>query len=272
MKTAVVMPCGPGDDWQDTLNSIRRYTTDARIYLIDDGAGVADVDATVIRAERGVTGSRGGLWTNLARAYLVALSDGFDVLVRIDADAVMLGHGLADVAASRFALDPQLGLLGSYRIGPDGTLRDFAPARRAIERQAGWRGGRRAGRHALLRELLRSAYANGYVLGEHPLGGAYIHRYETVAEIATRGWLATDVFRDSSISEDHLMGLMTVAAGFRIGDFGGPDDPMALRWIGLPASPAELLATGKLVTHSVRQYGDTVEAEIRRQFAAHRHA
>jgi hypothetical protein len=64
--------------------------------------------------------------------------------------------------------------------------------------------------------------------------------------------------------------MLTVAAGYRIGDFSGPDDPMALKWIGLPAHPDELLARGKLVTHSVRSWQDLDQAQIRAIFAAAR--
>jgi hypothetical protein len=63
------------------------------------------------------------------------------------------------------------------------------------------------------------------------------------------------------------MSMLTIAAGFKIGDFGGPSDPMALRWQGLPAHPTALLAAKKLVTHSVRSWGDLGEAEIRGIFA-----
>jgi hypothetical protein len=69
------------------------------------------------------------------------------------------------------------------------------------------------------------------------------------------------------LADDHLMSLLTVAAGFRIADFGGPEDPLALKWRGLPAHPAELLADGKLITHSVRSWDDLSERQIRSIFA-----
>jgi hypothetical protein len=45
---------------------------------------------------------------------------------------------------------------------------------------------------------------------------------------------------------------------------------MAMRWRGLPAHPDELLAKGKLLTHSVRFWGDLREPEIRGIFRAAR--
>jgi hypothetical protein len=66
------------------------------------------------------------------------------------------------------------------------------------------------------------------------------------------------------------MALLTRAAGYRIGDFGGPIDPLALKWQGLPAHPADLLNAGKLVTHSVRSWQDLTERQIRDIFAKER--
>jgi hypothetical protein len=63
------------------------------------------------------------------------------------------------------------------------------------------------------------------------------------------------------------MALLTMAAGYQIGDFGGLTGPMALKWRGLPAHPADLLAAGKLVTHSVRSWQDLGERQIRGIFA-----
>ena len=52
-----------------------------------------------------------------------------------------------------------------------------------------------------------------------------------------------------------LTTLLTIAAGFRIGDFGGPADPLALRWRGLPAHPAELLAGGLRIRCDLPEQG-----------------
>ena len=41
---------------------------------------------------------------------------------------------------------------------------------------------------------------------------------------------------------------------------------MALKWRGLPAHPADLLAAQKLVTHSVRSWADLDEKQIRTIF------
>ena len=156
------------------------------------------------------------------------------------------------------------------RIGPDGATRDFSPAAGELKHEVGWLGLRRPPLRRTLRTLLREAERHGYEPGEHALGGAYLHRGEAVREIARRGWYDLPEFGASGLSEDHLMALITRAAGFRIADFGGPGDPMALRWRGLPAAPEQLVASGALLTHSVRFFADIEEPAIRAYFAAAR--
>ncbi len=122
-------------------------------------------------------------------------------------------------------------------------------------------------RRARLRKYLNLARAHGYVDGEHALGGAYIHSYEAASSLYRNGWLDQPLLASSKLGEDQIMALLTRAAGWRIADFGGPEDPMALKWRGLPAHPDDLLARRKLITHSVRGWNDLTEPEIRQTFA-----
>ncbi len=55
---------------------------------------------------------------------------------------------------------------------------------------------------------------------------------------------AGDRYRSANGSE---MGLLAVAAGYRIADFGGLGDPTAIRWRGLPAHPHDLLSNQELI-------------------------
>jgi hypothetical protein len=275
------MPVGPNDEALDSVRSVLHYIRPPRtVVLVDDTQGHVDLaaaaalsdDVHVLPAPANATGARGGLWVKLAAGYRRALElCAFDVLLRIDADALVIGPGVEAAARERFRADPQLGMLGSYRIGPDGGVRDFAPAAAILRHESGLRGRLRDRRlRALLRELRAAAEANGYRAGEHPLGGAYLHSGAAVRALAANGWLDLPPLARSGLSEDHLFALLTVGAGFRIADFGGPEDPLAVRWRGLPAHPSQLLAAGKLVTHSVRSFGDLDEGTIRRLFAAAR--
>jgi hypothetical protein len=189
----------------------------------------------------------------------------FDVLLRLDTDALLLGPGLAEAAAAQFHAKADVGALGAYRIGPDGGIRDWTSARRLVRAHTGLRGLRYLSCRRTLRGLVASA--PGYVLGEHALGGAVIYRGEMLREIYRRGLLKFPELANSRLGEDHIFGLITVASGYRTDDFSKPGDPMAARWKGLPFSPDELLKSGKLVTHSIRSWNGMSEQEIRDHFA-----
>lgn len=283
MRVVIVMPVGPGEEIGDTLESVLAYADASRaVLLVDDsGAGPsgpvrqagARAGVHVVPAPPGAAGSRGGLWVKIAAGYRHACERfDFDLLLRMDTDALLLGPGVEDAALRRFAEDARLGLLGSYRTGPDGAARDFAPAARILAREAGALGLRRPRLRAPLRRLLAEARRAGYQPGEHALGGAFLHSAAAARALHARGWLGLGRLAASGLGEDHLFALMTVAAGFRIGDFGRPGDPLALRWKGLPQHPDALLAGGALVTHSVRGYGDLDEAAVRERFARARRA
>lgn len=278
---AVVVPAGPADDVHDTVESILHFTeAPRRIVVVDDsGHNLArsleamSSDVFVLPAPAAPPGTLGTLWIKIAVAYRNLLSSfAFDVLLRLDTDALLIGPHIAKLACDRFAANERVGMLGSYRIGPDGAARSWADPAATLRRECGLRGMDRPAMRSVLRSLRTAALANGYVDGEHALGGAFVHSRAAVLAMADRGWLDLPALERSHLGDDHLFSLITRAAGYRIGDFGGPDDPLALRWKGLPAAPSHLLAHGKVVTHSVRFWQDMGEAEIRSIFAASRRA
>ncbi|GAA3227959.1 hypothetical protein [Actinocorallia longicatena] len=276
-RVAVVIPAGPRDDVVDTVHSVLHYLTDpAAVVVVDDTRGLRDLSSLpalgveIVPAPGNARGGQGGLFVKLAAGFRHALDlGGFDLLLRLDADALVIGPGLEKAAAERFAAAPGVGMLGSYRIGPDGGRRDWTPAATSVRAESGPRGLRHPSLRARMRELVAAALPHGYEYGEHPLGGAYLLRADVLGELGARGWLDLPELARSKAGEDHLFGLLVRAAGYAIGDFGGPDDPLAVRWKGLPASPDELVHD-KMVTHSVRHWADLTETEIRRRFAGHR--
>jgi hypothetical protein len=286
VRIAVIVPAGPRDDVLDTVSSVVQYTGPSRVILVVDDAGQAadgsraaalrslSPDVTVMPAPSVRQALFGGLWAKLGAGYRWILERYEPGLVlRLDADALMIGAGIEQAAEDAFGADPRVGLLGAYRVGPDDGLRDFSWAARQIRAAAGLPGFLHPRRRLAVRRYLRLARGHGYTDGEHALGGAYLHSYAALSRIRAHGWLAeAPMFTGAMIGDDHLISLMTVAAGYRIADFSGSADPMALTWRGLPAHPADLLARGKLVTHSVRSWGDLTEAEIRGIFAAARAA
>lgn len=278
VRIAVVIPAGPHDNVLDTLASVVHYSDPSRIVVVvDDGSQLSrsperlkefPADIAIIKAPIGAAGGQGGLWVKLSAGYRWILERYQPRLIlRLDADAVLLGSGLESAAEKLLSEVPELGLLGSYRIGPDGQLRDFAPVAQQLRGEMGLRGLRHPRCRSSLRSFFRLALLQGYVPGESVLGGAYIHSLEAARCLYDKGWLDQPQLAESKLGEDHIMTMITRAAGYGIGDFGNPEGPMALKWRGLPADPHELLATGKLVTHSVRSWHQLTEQQIRNIFA-----
>lgn len=275
---AIIIPAGPRDDVLDTIASAVHYTQPSRIIVVIDDTSAQDdainripalwADTVVIPAPPRAPGTQGGLWVKLAAGYRWVL-ERYEprMILRLDADALFIGRGLESRAARIFASDPAVGLLGSYRIGPDGGARDRSWAARQLRVETSLRGLTHPRCRSTLRHLLDLGRNYGYRDGESALGGAYIHSYKAAEYINRNGWFSLPWLASSRLGEDHIMALLTAAAGFRIKDFGGPADPLALRWQGLPAHPADLLTAGKLVTHSVRSWQDLSERQIRGIFA-----
>jgi len=278
VRIAVIIPAGPRDDILDTLASVRQYTDSSRvIVVIDDTSGAhGDLAAlspgvTVLPPAAARPGTWGGLWIKVAAAYRWVLERYRPGLIlRLDADALMLGPGLETVAEEAFARLPQAGLLGSYRTGPDGGPRDFSPVARQLRAETGPAGLRHPRLRAGLRGVLAAAREHGYTDGEHVLGCGYLHSFAAAGALYRGGWLDLPWLEPSRLGDDQIMSLLTVATGYQIADFGGPTDPLALKWRGLPAHPDRLIETGKLITHSVRSWESLTERQIRDIFAAAR--
>ena len=282
-RTGVVLPVGPNDTDGafDTLASALYYLDESRVIVVVDDTGAhagfgdraraLSPDIVVLPAPPRAAGGLGGLWVKIAAGYQWLLERYEpEILLRLDADALIIGAGIEECAAREFAKDAAVGLLGSYRIRSDGGLRDWSWPARRLRIEAGIRGWRHPRSRARLRKLVALARQHGYIDGEHTLGGCYIHSQRAAGDIHARGWFRETSFAASKLGEDHLMALLTVAAGYRMADFGRPEDPMALIWKGLPSHPDDLLARKKLVTHSVRSWEGLGESEIRSIFRAAR--
>ena len=279
VRVVVVMPVGPDDDAVDTIASAQHYLGPSRAILVVDDTGDPSRGAAIdqlgdevhVIHSSGDPGKTGGLFLKIGAAYRYALERfNFDVLLRLDADALIIGPRPEEDALTKFAAEPELGLLGSFRVRSDGVTRSMASAAKLLRHEAGWLGIRNPPRRRTLRNWLIEARTHGYADGEHALAAAYFHRRECVDDIARRGWFDRAPLNSSKLGDDHLISLLTVAAGWRLGDFGGPDDILALRWRGLPIHPEELLLRQKKITHSVRAWGDMDERAIRAKFAAAR--
>ncbi|MFQ8431383.1 hypothetical protein [Amaricoccus sp. W119] len=280
-----LIPVGPDADPKflaDTVDSVLHYASvPTAVLLLDNGRkGVPDQVAlgrpgVAVVASRGLSGKSGRLYLNLAGAieYLLDTST-CDLILRLDDDGLVIGRG-GDLAAMRyFDENPQVAIAGSHHVDCMGKSRGFtAPARRLTYLAT-------VGRVTVpeasrtVRKLMRAARSNGYVLGEHCLGGFYLWNARAIRDIRARVGLAHDSLMDAGLEEDHIFSLIARAAGYRLGDLASGDHPVGAAWRGLPAAPARLLEMNKKFIHSVRSGPPGApamdEAEIRRFFAAQR--
>ncbi len=298
VRLIVVIPVGPGTNMEfvrDTINSVVCYTRESRRIVVVDNTGAnacadlsdeyPDVDVVAtpevfgVNAELYLTGSRG---------YLHALARfDFDVLLRMDVDALIIGGGAEEEAYRLFSEDPSIGALGSYRVDCNMHPRDWKKVGEQVKLEARlapltWHS-KAYGAYLLrryfykgnrgvwsYRRILANAIGNGYMLGEHFMGGAVFFSGECIRRLHEAGLLFRTDLRWSRLADDQLVSLLIRSIGMRIVDFCPDPMPMGLRWRGLPDSPENLVARGKKVIHSTKFWKDMNEKQIRKIFREQR--
>jgi hypothetical protein len=279
VRVAVVMPVGPQcqvEFVEDSLESVRHFVPDARIIVLDDsgratGATAArNFGATVI--DTPLRGKKGALYLTLSDGFLAALEEPFDVLLRMDTDALVAGSRFVEAAARLFSAHPSIGLAGMYRVQYDSSQYDWSPARFATTRTFKPRRWiRNPYRAAISGSLALRSRWHGYPLGANVFGGICLYSRNGLEGLRDKRLLARDTLSRLSMMEDHLYSLLVTAAGFDLADLAdGEESLMGTRWLDLPASPEQLLADGRELIHSLRRWEEMNEREIRAVFAAAR--
>ena len=182
VELTVVIPVGPTcelDYVVDTIVSVRHYVTPSHVIIVldDSGKGTGAAlreqfgDLVVLVTER-IHGKGAGLYLNLSRGFAYAYENyEFDVLLRLDTDALVIGQNPEKDAIQYLNDNPDHGIIGSYRTDCNGDPRDFSWARKQLARElelapALKHSGRLRG-WLFLRRALRKARKNGYEPGEH---------------------------------------------------------------------------------------------------------
>jgi hypothetical protein len=283
IRLVTVIPAAFRDDVVDTVESLRHYIRGAQaMVIIDDTRGQkpelhrlrrASSDIHVLSAPVARPGARGGLWAKVSYGFQYALDTfAFDALLRLDADALVIGPGAEDAAIAHLSRRLSVGAVGAHVLGATGGRRDWSPAARALRREAGILGLTDPARRGLLRGAVSRAAVHGYRPGEHPLGCAVFYAPRAVQAMSERGWLRSPELARSNMIDDHIFGLLTAASGFAMEDLGTPGDPLSVTWKGLARPPEELAASRARIVHSVRSFQQRTEPEIRSFFAARRAA
>lgn len=194
----------------------------------------------------------------------------FDFLVFMDTDALITGFSLIECVNRYFeGGDSEFGMIGSYKIRVDGKRRTrwqwalyilyLVYFRKSISRKS-----------LIWKIWISEASKNGYKLGEHMLGGAFIASNKCIKkmiELYPYDLILKDKIYLISIGDDVIFSLLTFASKYKIGDFGRPDDPMAVALNYLPISKEEIVKQKKQIIHSVRKgFNGENEKELRTYF------
>ena len=269
---------GPGsrvDFILDTIRSFVYYTSSTyRIILADDshqGLGrrvqeeFPDMDVLLTKKNGG---AMAGLYITLAEAFAHAVKNyDFEVLFKLDTDALVIGEEPEEEGSRLFARHPQTGIAGQYPLEYDGKPWDLAwPRDRIMNGTMTWKFIKHPIANMLLRKLYLRALKHGYNTGESVFGGAYFMSPRFLRKLYDEKMLPNYTLRTLNMGEDHLFSLLAKANGFDLGNLSAGDQPFACAWKGLPAAPEELLARGKKVVHSTRGWNGQSEEDIRRFF------
>lgn len=272
-RAVYVIPVGPGewDALADTIASIRHHEgDDVKIVVADDGTH--DARRAVVRERYPSVSVIRQRWPTcgpprqshmLCRIFEWAvLNFDFDVLCKIDADALVTGPQLADRAAAAFAADPSLGLLGSHGIRADGVAEDYSYDAWVLAHERRW--------SVAVRGLHEAALAGGFD-GAKVHGGVYLMRRSALVDAQATGRLCWRPPWWTLLSEDIVLTLIICATGYRVGSWGAPGEPIASGQGFLPIAAQRVLDEGVLAVHSVRRgIGGETEAQLRAFFAADR--
>jgi hypothetical protein len=275
----VLIPVGPRSEPQftnDTIASVRGHMSDAAVVVVDntrEGLGRAAPDdypalEYVRFPSSGKPSTLGKLYFNVTSCLSEILDAyDFDVLLRLDDDALVIGPDPDADAARYFASHPQVGCLGSYRVTCTGDTRSFARPARILRRELyslavlahprRWRA---------LRTIYAQALRHGYEDGEHCLGAACFFSRDALQAMRAKGLLGDRALVTSKLGDDHMFGLLVRAAGFELDDFATDGHPLGVALRGLPLSPVELVDSGKKIVHSLKNHDGRNQAELRDEF------
>lgn len=262
-----VVLAGPGD-WPalaEVLDSLARYEPDAKAVVLDDATTdcreqrvrTAYPDVDVVRRRWPSLGPPRN-FPPLAHGIRRALEEyDFEVLGKLDTDALVTGEGPSRAAARLFERDPRIGMAGTYRLRGDGLAEDYGFDAFVLRQTRRW--------SPTARRLLRRAEAGGYD-GAKVHGGVYYVSRAALEAVARDGWLSWRTPWWTQLSEDFWLSVMVHASGFQLGSLGGPGEPLLVASKHLPLPKEQVLAEGKLAVHSVRRGSDGESEDELRAF------
>ena len=210
------------------------------------------------------------LWTKLPDT---------DLVVRIDPDCCVLRAGLVELAQKRFS-EAGPGILGSYRVSPEGEVRDHSYHRKSIFHDL-----RFVGRDAATKRLrlgfpfysryLFRAIANGYRLGDHVLASLVVLHGDTFRALSRSGYWRSIPLSGSchTKADDPLISLGVMSVGHKLIDINDPKKGEVNTWVKyqgpLKATAQEIVARKYLAVHPLKgdETGRRLREELRKLMA-----
>lgn len=255
---------------RDLLDSLETYIDcDYEVLVIDDATTdgtyekLRDEKLWLMRNPRKL--GYYGLDLTIRRAFTAALKRfNAPIFVKIDPDALVIGPGLHEALMKTFTAQPQVGIAGTYTVDWNGAQRDpsyWAEQMKRVQKDLGL--------------PLEMALRRGYPIGNSVQGGCYAFSGTCLTNIAQMGcldgWSQPHRGKGKYLAEDVIMTMLCFAAGYTAADIGGPNQPFGLWYPGMPTTPEELVAQGRIVTHAIK-YTDEASLSARAFFRARREA
>jgi hypothetical protein len=274
VRGAAVVVAGPCEQASLTelIESIRHHEgDDIKIVVADDATGEYP-DALVrlrfpgvdfVRAR--IPGGNASCSFRTQQLAFLHLLEHYDtpVILKVDPDALMIGRDAFASARARFEKDPALGVLGTTHRDASGAETDYRFSTWMLHPELRW--SRR------LRSLLAAAQ-RGVGTVDFAQGGAYFISTAALRSARDRGLLPFAQPAWSLLTEDVITDLVIQAAGFRVGSFGAPGEPIASNTRALPLEPQQAAERGFKIVHSVRASPAGLSEQAVRAFFRERRA
>jgi len=255
----------------DTLTLLRRLHPDAPIWIRDDATGDGTGDALAGWAEKdgntdfernarplGYLGACRTIFTLFATVARDPRFDSCDFLVKLDPDCLIASTGYAEAVGRLFA-SAGPGLVGAVTLHPSGGTRDIR--RQALDLRldllpigpAKVNGPLRVRRPYWARAL-RSARANGYVLGTCVQGGGYAIHRETLRELDRRGfWDMPENYSGRTFQEDTIVAVGITSLGHALHEYADSDMTWWVQYRPpVPISPEQARSGGYAIVHPLK--------------------
>ncbi|MGF1495848.1 MAG: hypothetical protein ACFB8W_03345 [Elainellaceae cyanobacterium] len=200
----------------------------------------------------------------------------FSFLLKLDTDALVIAPFSANITRF-FRQHPEVGLAGTYRLTPQGEVRQAPKWSNLITAYANRIRFRDLKKNHLsllyflthrrefrrMSTVIQTAIANGYVPSEHCQGGSYAVAYPVIEQLYQQGELNhPEQWLYVNMGEDLLLAIYARYLGYQLADFNRAGEPFGVDYHGLPFTPTELVTRGYAIIHSTNTDPTLSQAEI----------